>query len=110
MGQGAENVVAEADDALQPSQCRPDVPEVRRPPLAFVYAYMDDLLVTIGNAEKHKEHLALEFGHPDKCDVIIDPSRGGFVVPSLCFLGHHVDSECLRPLSSKVEAIRDCSH
>ncbi|BHF71785.1 hypothetical protein SprV_0401484500 [Sparganum proliferum] len=39
--------------------------------------------------------------------VVINPSKCVLGVPSLDFLGHHVDAQGLRPLSSKVEAIRD---
>nr|VZI01907.1 unnamed protein product [Spirometra erinaceieuropaei] len=73
----------------------------------FVYAYIDDLLVASRNAEEHKEHLALVFDRLDQFGVVINPSKCVLGVPSLDFLGHHVDAQGLRPLSSKVEAIRD---
>ncbi|BHF60044.1 hypothetical protein SprV_0100300500 [Sparganum proliferum] len=75
--------------------------------LPFVYAYIDDLLVASRNAEEHKEHLALVFDRLDQFGVVINPSKCVLGVPSLDFLGHHVDAQGLRPLSSKVEAIRD---
>nr|VZI15310.1 unnamed protein product [Spirometra erinaceieuropaei] len=61
--------------------------------LPFVYAYIDDLLVTSRNEEEHKEHLALVFDRLDKFNVVINPSKCVLVVPSLEFLGHQVDSE-----------------
>ncbi|BHF82990.1 hypothetical protein SprV_0802613100 [Sparganum proliferum] len=75
--------------------------------LPFVYAYIDDLLVASRNAEEHKEHLALVFDCLDQFGVVINPSKCVLGVPSLDFLGRHVDAQGLRPLSSKVEAIRD---
>ncbi|BHF72701.1 hypothetical protein SprV_0401577000 [Sparganum proliferum] len=75
--------------------------------LPFVYAYIDDLLVASRNAEEHKEHLALVFDRLDQFGVVIKPSKCVLGVPSLDFLGHHVDAQGLRPLFSKVEAIRD---
>ncbi|BHF60579.1 hypothetical protein SprV_0100354400 [Sparganum proliferum] len=75
--------------------------------LPFVYAYIDDLLVASRNAEEHKEHLALVFDRLDQFGVVINPSKCVLGVPSLDFLGHHVDAQGLRPLSSMVEAIRD---
>ncbi|BHF70280.1 hypothetical protein SprV_0301333000 [Sparganum proliferum] len=75
--------------------------------LPFVYAYIDDLLVASRNAEEHKEHLALVFDRLDQFGVVINPSKCVLGVPSPDFLGHHVDAQGLRPLSSKVEAIRD---
>nr|VZI28486.1 unnamed protein product [Spirometra erinaceieuropaei] len=71
--------------------------------LPFVYAYIDDLLVASRNAE----HLALVFDRLDQFGVVINPSKCVLGVPSLDFLGHHVDAQGLRPLSSKIEAIRD---
>nr|VZI50943.1 unnamed protein product [Spirometra erinaceieuropaei] len=59
------------------------------------------------NAEEHKEHLALVFDRLDQFGVVINPSKCVLGVPSLDFLGHHIDAQGLRPLSSKVEAIRD---
>nr|VZI36718.1 unnamed protein product [Spirometra erinaceieuropaei] len=73
----------------------------------FVYAYTDDLLVASRNEEEHKEHLALVFDRLDKFAVVVDPSKCVLGVPSLKFLGHQVDSEGLRPLPSKVEAVRN---
>nr|VZI03769.1 unnamed protein product [Spirometra erinaceieuropaei] len=75
--------------------------------LPFVYAYIDDLLVASRNAEEHKEHLTLVFDRLDQFGVVINPSKCVLGVPSLDFPGHHVDAQGLRPLSSKVEAIRD---
>nr|VZI07667.1 unnamed protein product [Spirometra erinaceieuropaei] len=75
--------------------------------LPFVYAHINDLMVASRNEEEHKEHLALVFDRPDKFGVVIKPSNCVFGVPSLEFLGHPVDSEGLRPLTSKVEAVRN---
>ncbi|BHF60636.1 hypothetical protein SprV_0100360100 [Sparganum proliferum] len=69
--------------------------------------YIDDLLVASQNAEEHKGHLSLMFDRLDKSSVISNPSKCVLDLPSLELLGHHVDSEGLRPQSSKVEGIRD---
>ncbi|BHF61207.1 hypothetical protein SprV_0100418000 [Sparganum proliferum] len=75
--------------------------------LPFVYAYIDDLLVASRNAEEHKQHLALVFDRLDQFGVVINPSKCVLGVQSLDFLGHNVDAQGLRPLSTKVEAICD---
>nr|VZI04066.1 unnamed protein product [Spirometra erinaceieuropaei] len=75
--------------------------------LPFVYAYIDDLLMASRNEEEHKEHLSLVFDRLDKFGVVINPSKCVMGVPSLEFLGDKVESEGLRPLPSKVEAVRN---
>ncbi|BHF78009.1 hypothetical protein SprV_0602111900 [Sparganum proliferum] len=75
--------------------------------LPFVYAYIDDLLVASSTAEEHMEHLATVFDSLQQFGVVLNPSKCVFGVPSLEFLGHLVDSHGIRPLPSKVAAIRD---
>nr|VZI21898.1 unnamed protein product [Spirometra erinaceieuropaei] len=75
--------------------------------LPFAYAYTDDLLVASRNEEEHKEHLALVFDRLDKFGVVINPSKCVLGVPSLEFRDHQVDAKGLRPLPSKVEAVRN---
>nr|VZI14960.1 unnamed protein product [Spirometra erinaceieuropaei] len=75
--------------------------------LPFLYAYIDDLLVASRNEEEHKEHLAFVVDRLDKFGLVINPSNCVLGVPSLQFLGHQVDSEGLRPLPTKVEAVRN---
>ncbi|BHF74435.1 hypothetical protein SprV_0501752100 [Sparganum proliferum] len=75
--------------------------------LPFVYAYIDDLSVASRNEEERKKHSALMFDRLNKFGVVINPSKCVLCVPSLEFLGHQVDSEGLRPLPSKVEAVRN---
>ncbi|BHF72566.1 hypothetical protein SprV_0401563300 [Sparganum proliferum] len=70
--------------------------------LPFVYAYTYDLLVAGRNAKEHEEHLALAVDRLDKFGVIINSSKCVFE-----FLRSPVDSEGLRPLYSRVDAIRD---
>nr|VZI37932.1 unnamed protein product [Spirometra erinaceieuropaei] len=76
--------------------------------LPFVYAYIDDFLVASRNEEEHKEHLALVFDRLDNFGIVINPFKCVLGVPSLEFLGHQIDAEGLRPLPSKVEAVRNC--
>nr|VZI19900.1 unnamed protein product [Spirometra erinaceieuropaei] len=75
--------------------------------LPFVYAYIYDLLVASRNEEEHKEQLALVFDRLDKFGVVINPSKCVLGVPSIEFVGYQVDSEGLRSLHSKVEAVRN---
>ncbi|BHF59629.1 hypothetical protein SprV_0100259000 [Sparganum proliferum] len=51
--------------------------------------------------------LDTDIASPFRFGVVINPSKCVLGVPSLEFLGHQVDSEGLRPLPSKVEAVRN---
>nr|VZI26829.1 unnamed protein product [Spirometra erinaceieuropaei] len=53
------------------------------------------------------QHLAMVFDRLQQFGVVLNPSKCVFGVPSLEFLGHLVDSHGIRPLLSKVAAIRD---
>ncbi|BHF84718.1 hypothetical protein SprV_0902786900 [Sparganum proliferum] len=75
--------------------------------LPFVYAYTDDLLVASRNEEEHKEHFALVFDRLDNFGVVTNTTKCVLDVPSLEFLGHQIDSECLPPLPSNVETVRN---
>ncbi|BHF70751.1 hypothetical protein SprV_0301380400 [Sparganum proliferum] len=75
--------------------------------LPFVYACIDDLFVASQKEKEHKQHLALVFDRLDKFGVVIKPSKCVVGVHSLEFLGHQVDSEGLRPVPSRGEAIRN---
>ena len=73
----------------------------------FCYAYIDDLLVASDDMEAHEQHLRELFDRLASFGVVINPAKCEFGVGSLDFLGHHLDYDGIRPLASKVEAIRD---
>lgn len=75
--------------------------------LDFVYAYIDDLLVASTSEEEHEKHLRLLFSRLQDYGVVINPKKCEFGAPELDFLGHHITSEGISPLTDKVSAIRD---
>ena len=75
--------------------------------LHFCYVYIDDLLIASSSPEEHTQHLRLVLERLSDHGIVINIARSVFGVPSLDFLGHHVDSEGIRPLDEKVQAIRD---
>ena len=75
--------------------------------LHFCYVYIDDLLIASSSPEEHTQHLRLVLERLSDHGIVINVARSVFGVPSLDFLGHHVDSEGIRPLDEKVQAIRD---
>lgn len=75
--------------------------------LPFAYAYIDDVLVASRSPEEHEEHLRALFTRLDENGIIINAVKSEFGVAELDFLGHRISSEGIRPLPSRVTAIRD---
>lgn len=62
------------------------------------YAYIDDILIASKTPEEHLYHLRLVFERLSEHGVIINPHKCQLGVPSLDFLGHHIDSSGITPL------------
>nr|VZI07986.1 unnamed protein product [Spirometra erinaceieuropaei] len=75
--------------------------------LPFVYAYIDDVLVASRDVEEHLHHHTLLFDRFQQFGATLHPSKCVLGATSLEFLGHLIDSNGIRPLPSKVAAIRD---
>ena len=75
--------------------------------LPFVYAYIDDLLIASSSPDEHLAHLRLVLKRLHDHGILINEAKSTFGVPELDFLGFHVDSSGIRPLESKIQAIRD---
>lgn len=73
--------------------------------LSFVHAYVDNLLVANSSLEEHMQHLRLLFGRLHSDGLIITAEKCEFGFASLELLEHLVDSQGIRPLPSKVQAI-----
>ncbi|CAH8649684.1 unnamed protein product [Schistosoma intercalatum] len=73
--------------------------------LDFVFAYIDDVLIARSSLEEHIKHVQTLFDRFKKHGVVINPSKCIFAVPALEFLGHYIDSQGIKPLPEKVEAI-----
>ncbi|CAH8473529.1 unnamed protein product [Schistosoma mattheei] len=73
--------------------------------LDFVFAYIDDVLIASSSIEEHTQHVQILFERFKKHGVVINPSKCIFAVPALEFLGHYIDSQGIKPLPTKVEAI-----
>ena len=72
----------------------------------FTYTYIDDVLVASSSEEEHKLHLQLVFERFREYGVLVNASKCEFGVPSLQFLGHIIDKDGIRPLDTKVAAVR----
>ena len=75
--------------------------------LPFAYDYIDDLLIASRDSEEHKRHLRMVFERLQHYGIVINPSKCVLGVPQLQILGHQIDSKGIRPLSDKVEAVKE---
>lgn len=75
--------------------------------LEFCYVYIDDLLIASLSREEHLQHLQMILERLSANGILINVPKSLFGVPSLDFLGHHVDSTGIRPRQEKVQVIRD---
>ncbi|GFX11026.1 hypothetical protein TNCV_512861 [Trichonephila clavipes] len=73
--------------------------------LNFVYAFIDDILVTSSSAAEYIQHLRLLFQRLDQYGLSINPSKCTFGVPTFNFLRFQVCSSGIKPLEDRVEAI-----
>ena len=73
--------------------------------LDFVFVYLADLLFTSPDHSTHKKHLKILFARLAEYGIIIGSEKCQFGTTELSFLGHHVCSEGISPLSSAVNAI-----
>nr|VZI21362.1 unnamed protein product [Spirometra erinaceieuropaei] len=72
----------------------------------FVYVYTDDVLVPSRDVEEHLQHHTLLFDLFQQFGVTLHPVKYVLGAISLEFLGHLIESNGIRPLPSKVAAIR----
>ena len=75
--------------------------------LPSTFVYIDDILVASGSPEQHLQDLTAVLQRLADHGLMIRPEKCSFGQSSIEFLGHHVDSNGIRPLESKTRAIRE---
>ena len=75
--------------------------------LPFCYGYIDDLLIASATEEEHMDHLRAVLQRLSDHGILVNLSKSVFGVSSLNFLGYHVNASGIRPMESKVQAVRD---
>ena len=71
------------------------------------YAYIDDVLTASPTPEQHLDDLRTVFTRLTSHGFVINPNKCLFGVPSLDFLGHHIDCHGISPVPEKDKAIRE---
>ena len=74
--------------------------------LPYLFIYIDDILVGSRSLEEHEQHLREVFTRLRENCLTINLKKCILAKPTLTFLGHTVDSETIRPLPEKVDAIK----
>lgn len=74
--------------------------------LDFCYGYIDDILIFSESEPQHYQHLKALFQRLQDYGVLINTNKCVFGQPEVTFLGYTVSAAGIRPLESKVEAIR----
>ena len=75
--------------------------------LDFIFIYMDDVFLFSHSASEHEMHLRTVFQRFKDFGLIVRRDKCVFGQSSVEFLGHVIDACGIRPLPSKVDAIRD---
>lgn len=73
--------------------------------LDFVFVYLDDIGVASDSYEQHIDHLRVVFQRLEDYGLQVNLAKCEFAKDELKFLGHVINGEGIKPLSSKVEAI-----
>lgn len=75
--------------------------------LPFVFAYIDDLLISSKDNIEHENHLRIVFSRLCKYAIQVNVSKCELGKSQISYLGHTVSSSGIAPLPQKVEAIRN---
>lgn len=75
--------------------------------LAFVFVYIDDVLIFSKSAEEHRLHLAIVFQRLAANGLTINLDKCQFNQQEIKFLGHLVSKNGFSPLQEKVDVIRE---
>jgi hypothetical protein len=75
--------------------------------LDAAFAYLDDVLVGSRTREEHFLHLRQVFQRLREAGLVINSSKCVFAAQEMDFLGHHITSGGITPITSKVQALQD---
>jgi hypothetical protein len=73
--------------------------------LPFLFVYMDDIIVGSKTHDEHIDHIRQLFDRLRKTGLVINSKKCTFGVPSLQFLGHHVDRNGISIPQERADAI-----
>jgi RNase H-like domain found in reverse transcriptase/Reverse transcriptase (RNA-dependent DNA polymerase)/Integrase zinc binding domain/Integrase core domain len=74
--------------------------------LPYCFIYIDDVLVASASHEQHEEDLRQVLDRFQQHGLVLNVDKCTFGVEQLEYLGHQVSATGIRPLASRVEALR----
>lgn len=74
--------------------------------LEFVYAYIDDLLISSSSPEEHEQHLHITFQRLAKYGLCVNVDKCVFGTDSVNFLGYQITAQGTSSRPDHVEALR----
>ncbi|XP_053964376.1 uncharacterized protein K02A2.6-like [Anastrepha ludens] len=74
--------------------------------LNFVFVYLDDVCIASASVEEHGNHLRQVLQRLRNNHLTFNVSKSEFGVSELQFLGHSINKDGIRPLPTRVEALR----
>jgi hypothetical protein len=75
--------------------------------LPFVFVYLGDILIASKDSTQHIQHLRLVFEVLQDAGLRINPAKCTFLVSSLSFLGHNLDTSGISPMEKHVKGLAD---
>lgn len=75
--------------------------------LDFAYAYLDDICIASKTESEHEVHIRQVLNRIRKHGLVINPEKCVFFKDTVTFLGHEVNGMGIKPLTERVEAIRN---
>ena len=73
--------------------------------LDCVFVYIDDILIASSSEEQHARDLQRVFQRLQEHGLLLRPDKCRFGLTEVNFLGHHLDTQGIRPLPEKVSAV-----
>lgn len=72
------------------------------------FVYLDDIVIYLSNFEDHIKRLRNVLQRLEANGFVIQPDKCEFLKSEICYLGHVISSEGIRPNPAKVAATNQC--
>jgi hypothetical protein len=74
--------------------------------LDFIFAYLDDVIITSRSEKEHIQHLRILFQRLSDASLVINREKCVFGLAAVEFLGHYMTAAWTSPTAAHLEAIQ----